>query len=106
MILPGVEIHGLTDLITFPTTSGQDSQVIENVVESAPHVKGEPTVLDLTVRDAWKVPASKIRFTNPSWNAAVVSVVSEVRCGATNSRESLQLVGLRQERHVQTTQGQ
>lgn len=77
---PRIMIEGMNERLAFPLPVFQAQQVIQQA-EKAPFGKGLNTVLDESVRKAWQIDASRVRFDAPEdWNSVVASLARD--CGA------------------------
>ena len=58
---PEIFIEGMKDSLQFPLSNSQATE-LRSVAEKAPFGKGLDTVLDETVRKAWQVDSTKVKF--------------------------------------------
>lgn len=71
---PMLRVQGVEDCLAWPLPSAQ-ARELRNVAERAPHGRGEATLVDTAVRDAWRVKPAQLSFGNPDWNAALDGVL-------------------------------
>lgn len=78
-LLPRVEVDGV-GVLSFPVLAAQIQEVIRQA-ERAPYGRGEKTVLDTSVRNAWQVATGKVRVGGKSWAAVMESILTQARMG-------------------------
>jgi len=76
-LFPGLTIRGI-DEIGFPINAIQIKAMIK-VAHQAPFGRGSKTVLDKTVRSAWEIEASQIKFANKEWGKFVEGIVKQIK---------------------------
>lgn len=76
-LFPGLKIRNV-DEISFPINSSQIRKMIK-VAHKAPFGKGSKTLLDTTVRSAWEIDASEIKFTNGDWDKLIKNIIKQVK---------------------------
>ena len=78
--VPLLAVEGLEDYLAVPLPSAQARELIA-ISERAAFGRGEATVVDATVREAWKVPGARCRFDNAMWAPALSALVQRARVG-------------------------
>lgn len=64
-IPPGLKVKGLGS-VSIPVTKHQAKDLIE-LSDQAPYGRGEETIVDTEVRNAWQISAENFELTNPAW---------------------------------------
>ena len=76
-LFPGMQIRN-ADEIGFPINTVQIKELIK-AAHKAPFGKGSKTVLDATVRSAWEIDASDIKFNSKDWGKFVAGIVEQIK---------------------------
>jgi len=76
---PGLELEGDTD-IPLPL-SVRDAEILKSLCRQAPFGRGDQTVVDTSVRKTWELDSSKVRLTNPAWEAFLAEVIIRISDG-------------------------
>src|SRR5438309_12023678 len=68
-VLPGLEVEGLGP-VGLPLTSGAAKELIKHC-HRAPYGKGAQTLVDPSVRRAWRVEPDRLALPNPAWDRVI-----------------------------------
>ena len=77
--LPRLTIDGV-GAISFPVPDSQIRSILK-CAERAPYGRGEETILDTSVRNAWQIAPSKVRIEGRSWERTFQQILSTVTDG-------------------------
>ena len=77
--MPRVEIDGV-GVISFPIRDSQIQDIIKNA-ERAPYGRGDETILDTSVRNAWQLAPAHVRIGGKSWERSFQHILSAVTDG-------------------------
>ncbi|MFT5162709.1 MAG: putative 2-oxoglutarate/Fe(II)-dependent dioxygenase YbiX [Alteromonadaceae bacterium] len=64
-------------MVSLPVIS-QQAQALIKLAEQAPFGRGEDTVVDTNVRNAWQISAENFELSNPKWHQALQVAVDQV----------------------------
>jgi len=76
-VFPHLSIHELGEL-AYPINELQARALI-SVAHKAPYGKGHETILDPTVRSAWEIDASQLKFEGRDWPELMDSILKNVQ---------------------------
>jgi hypothetical protein len=76
-VFPHLSIHGLGEL-AYPINELQARALI-SVAHKAPFGKGHDTILDPSVRSAWEIDASQLKFEGQDWQELMDSILKNVQ---------------------------
>lgn len=92
--LPRLTINGV-GAISFPVPASQIRSILKRA-EQAPYGRGEETILDTSVRNAWQIAPSEVRIEGRSWERTFQQILSTVTdgLGCTGMKVSAELYKL------------
>lgn len=67
-------------MLSFPVLELQVAALIQQAVR-APYGRGEETLLDLSARKVWQLPANHVRTGGKSWAASFDTIMAKVAAG-------------------------
>ncbi len=76
-IFPRLSIHGLGEL-AYPINELQARALI-SVAHKAPYGKGHDTILDSSVRSAWEIDGTNLKFEGLEWSELMEKILSKVQ---------------------------
>lgn len=74
---PGLEVEGFGE-IALPLVPLQ-AQALLKFATAAPYGKGSKTITDPSVRSAWEIDGSQLRFHNPAWGTALDGLLKAIK---------------------------
>jgi hypothetical protein len=77
--VPKIQIDGV-GIVSFPVPQTQIKEIIGQA-DRAPYGRGELTVLDTSVRNAWQVDAAKVHIGGKSWERTLQEILRSVAAG-------------------------
>jgi hypothetical protein len=77
--IPRIEIDGV-GVLSFPVPASQIEAVIKRA-HRAPYGRGERTIVDTSVRNAWQLDAADVRIGGKGWDKAFHQIMSTVITG-------------------------
>lgn len=77
--IPRVEIDGV-GMLSFPVPAPQIEAVIKRA-HRAPYGRGERTIVDTSVRNAWQLDAADVRISGKAWEKTLNQIMSTVVAG-------------------------
>ena len=75
-IAPGLKVKGVGN-IALPLLEHQARALIE-LSQQAPFGRGEETIVDTDIRNAWQIPAEDFELTNPQWEEALQESINQI----------------------------
>ncbi len=77
--MPRVEVEGAGTL-SFPVPAAQIAAIVRRA-ERAPYGRGDETIVDTSVRNAWQIASGKVKIGGRSWAANFETILSKVKAG-------------------------
>ena len=77
--IPRVEIEGI-GVLSFPVPASQIEAVIKRA-HRAPYGRGEHTLVDTSVRNAWQLDSTDVRIGGKAWEKTFHQIMSTVIAG-------------------------
>ena len=77
--IPRIEIDGV-GVLSFPVPASQIEAVIKRA-HRAPYGRGEQTIVDTSVRNAWQLDAASVRIAGKAWEKTFHQIMSAVVTG-------------------------
>jgi hypothetical protein len=73
---PGLKVKGV-GTVALPVLE-QQAQALINFSQQAPFGRGEETIVDTNVRNAWQIAAEDFELTNPQWEQDLQEAIDEI----------------------------